>query len=148
MIAKDHLGKTYKSLAAMARAWGVLYIRLVSRLDLGWSIEDALTRPAGYRACCKDHTGKEFSNAREMAKAWGIPPAIYYERKHNGWSIEQILTTPSQGWKIKCKDHLGNEYESITAMAEHYKLPDTTVRARLMSLEDALTRPLRKQKRK
>ena len=86
-----------------------------------------------------------------MAKAWGIPSAIYYERKHYGWSVERILTTPAQGWKIKCKDHLGNEYESITAMAEHYELPDTTVRARIargLSLEDALTRPLRKQKRK
>ena len=79
MIAKDHLGKTYKSLAAMARAWGILYSTLISRLDLGLTVENALTRPVGFKACCKDHTGKEFSNAREMAKAWGIPSAIYYE---------------------------------------------------------------------
>ena len=74
-----------------------------------------------------------------------------YERKHYGWSVEQILTTPAQGWKIKCKDHLGNEYESITAMAEYWALPDTTIRARLargVSLEEALTKPLRKQRRK
>lgn len=52
MIAKDHLGKTYKSLVAMARAWGISYSTLISRLDLGWTVEDALTRPVGYRAGC------------------------------------------------------------------------------------------------
>lgn len=94
MIAKDHLGKTYKSLAAMARAWGILYVTLTSRLDLGWTVEDALTRPAGYRACCKDHLGNEFESIKAMAEYWGLPDTTIRARLARGVSLEEALTKP------------------------------------------------------
>lgn len=46
--ARDHLGKTYPSLAAMARAWHLPVSCLYSRLNAGWDLEKILTTPPKY----------------------------------------------------------------------------------------------------
>lgn len=43
--ARDHLGKDYPSLSAMARAWNLSPNCLFIRLEAGWTIERALTTP-------------------------------------------------------------------------------------------------------
>lgn len=42
-LARDHLGRDYKSIADMARAWGVRPSVVRLRLDRGWTVEKALT---------------------------------------------------------------------------------------------------------
>lgn len=43
--ARDHLGREFPSLAAMAAAWGQPYSRFESRRASGWELERALTAP-------------------------------------------------------------------------------------------------------
>ena len=43
----DHTGKSYDSLAAMARAYGLTHGTLSARLRNGWDLERALTTPVG-----------------------------------------------------------------------------------------------------
>ena len=45
--SRDHLGKDYPSLTAMAAAYGLTVHLLSRRLVLGWPLERALTLPAG-----------------------------------------------------------------------------------------------------
>lgn len=42
---KDHLGKTYVSMTAMAKAYGLTYMQLKLRLCNEWTLERALTTP-------------------------------------------------------------------------------------------------------
>ena len=42
---RDHTGRVFPSLAAMAAAWGQPYKRFERRLSSGWDIERALTAP-------------------------------------------------------------------------------------------------------
>jgi hypothetical protein len=46
---KDHLGNEYKSVKAMALAWGVSRSVLTARLSKSWDLESALTTPARLR---------------------------------------------------------------------------------------------------
>lgn len=43
--ARDHLGKKYVSMSAMARAYGISDHLLITRLGRGWSLKRALTTP-------------------------------------------------------------------------------------------------------
>ena len=45
VAARDHTGREFPSLAAMARAWGQPYSRLEGRRASGWALERALTAP-------------------------------------------------------------------------------------------------------
>ena len=48
-VARDHTGRDFPSISAMARAWG-LDPRLVSaRLSKGWSVEKALQPPRKWK---------------------------------------------------------------------------------------------------
>ncbi len=42
---KDHLGKNYVSMSAMARTYGISEHLLITRLGRGWSLKRALTTP-------------------------------------------------------------------------------------------------------
>ena len=70
MLAKDHLGRTYKSFAAMCRAWGVVSRTVATRLDRGFSMEEALTR----KHWSREHVvnGHIYSSVAEICKAYGI----------------------------------------------------------------------------
>lgn len=41
--SRDHTGRDFPTLTAMAEAWGVRPSTVSLRLDRGWSVEDALT---------------------------------------------------------------------------------------------------------
>lgn len=69
------------------------------RLDIGWSIEDALTKP------CGSGRGRsiEFKGRTQNINAWaistGIPAGAIKTRLKRGWSIEDALTKP-----LHCKE--------------------------------------------
>lgn len=96
MIAKDHLGKVYPSLKAMATAWGISVKLLSDRLDRGMSVEGALTRPVRpyVNGPVRDHLGREFLTKKAMAESWGIAVVNLFNRIRLGWSIEDALTKP------------------------------------------------------
>lgn len=147
---KDHLGKEYKSIGAMAKAWGMHVEILRARLLHGWGLEVALTLPPGATRKSKDHLGNEYPTFIAMAKAWGVNVCTLVSRFERGWLPEKALTAKplfaSCPKGKPCKDHIGKEYKSISAMAKAWGVSYVTFCARLnkrWSLERALTTPVR-----
>lgn len=54
VAARDHTGREFPSLAAMAAAWGQPYSRFESRRNNGWDLERALTAPSSRRGLPKN----------------------------------------------------------------------------------------------
>lgn len=97
--SRDHLGNTFISLAAMCRFWKKDPRIVWYRLEAGWSIKDALTKPftpanQRNRTWCRDHLGRAFISQKEMARAWGVSIHTFRGRVKLGWSIEDALTKP------------------------------------------------------
>ena len=94
---RDHNGRLYSSLSAMARAYGISLFTLSYRLDKGMSVKDALTKPVAKQGdCrkCRDHLGRIYNSFNERARAYGIGPMIIKWRLKHKWSLEHALTTP------------------------------------------------------
>lgn len=94
---------TYKGVTQHGAAWdrqiGLPSGKVAVRLKTGWSIEDAVTLPAG----SKNPQGKKMitANGRTMTRrAWaaelGVTPAAITLRIKNGWSPEEAVTVPNQ----------------------------------------------------
>ena len=77
-----------------------------NRIKQGWTVEAALTEPAGYRAKAEPkpepkashrpaqtitHNGKTYTVA-EWAKVIGVKPMTLHWRLRKGWSVEAALT--------------------------------------------------------
>ena len=103
----DHKGNSYRSVAQMARSYGISSITLHERLKRGWSIEESLTTPvdtSNYRKSkkimnirVKDHLGNWYDSYYALAKAYGLSFSTLYGRVAKlGWSIEKALLTPTQ----------------------------------------------------
>lgn len=90
---RDHTGRVFPSLAAMAAAWGLSPAALRQRLFRKWPLEQVLTGPPGRRrrVCC-DHTGRKFPTVAAMARVWGLSPGCLRERLQRGWPLEKALT--------------------------------------------------------
>lgn len=108
----------------------------------------------GGRRVYRDHLGKEFVRLSDMATAWGIPDTVLRDRIKNKWDIERALTEPSNKFVSffgeEIKDHLGNEYDSFNSMCRAYNILPATVKTRIlagMSVEEALTKPVRVRRR-
>ena len=110
----DHKGYSYRSVAQMARSYGISSITLHERLKRGWSIEESLTTPvdtSNYRKSKKimnirvqDHLGNWYNSYYELAKAYGLSFSTLYGRVAKlGWSIEKALLTPTQSRTSKRK---------------------------------------------
>ena len=91
---RDHLGREYRSVRDMIRAWPVTESQYYKRLSRGWSLEKALTVPSGGYHPVRDHLGQEFRCARDMAAAWKVGYFTYLARRKYGWSLERALTEP------------------------------------------------------
>lgn len=141
----DHLGNHFKSVSAMTKHWGISRTTYLSRINMGWSVEKALTftireesRPKGGAV---DHLGNKFKSRSQMLTHWGIRRDTYNSRLRRGWSLKEALTTPSTN-NNRCKDHLGNEYDSKGDMFKTYGVSYSAFTKRIdrgWSLEEALT---------
>ncbi len=149
---KDHLGNTYDSLNALARAYRIGSTNLRYRLRAGWPLEDALTIPVGhegYRKKTTDHLGNPYNSITEMMHEYNIDNIVYRIRIKNHWSQEEALTVPigernGDSRKKSVVDHLGNEYKSIHELAKAYHLSPKLLysrRTRGWTLEEQLTTP-------
>ena len=99
---------------------------------------------------CKDHLGNEFPNKTAMCKHYGISSTVFdYRKNEKHMSLKDALTMPLEQTKNSCKDHLGNEFPNKKAMCDHYGINTGTFDRRMtekqMSLEEALTTPVRKK---
>ena len=142
----DHLGNHFKSVAAMARHYGLSRNTYLSRIEFGWSLEKALTTSTKGEEV-EDHLGNKFNNNSQMARHWGISPSLYHRRVKLGLSVKDALMTPvsKKNSSIEVTDHLGKQYKSLGSMAKAYGLKPVTLSDRLSrgwSIEEALTTPV------
>ena len=68
---RDHTGREFPSITAMAAAWGIPLHVLYNRQGRDWPLEKALTTPVGHRKAgtAIDHTGKVYPSLAAMARA-------------------------------------------------------------------------------
>lgn len=103
---KDHLGKEYASKKEMAEAYGLTWFAVHRRLDLGWTLEQALTTKVGdSKDCAVDHLGNKFCSISKMLDFYGIDRNTYSVRLNRGWSLEDALTVP-KGCKRTTRDYV------------------------------------------
>jgi DNA-binding protein Fis len=124
---------------------GTLRSRLV---DMGWSVEKALTTPANDFVCVLEYQGKSMTLA-EWSKELGIDAGTLNARlKDYGWSVEKTLTTPKNG-HYSTVEYLG-EIKTIREWAETLGISRATLSARILnygwSVEKAFTTPVRTAK--
>lgn len=100
----------------------------------------------------KDHHGKEYGSFELMCKAWHTDSYTVRSRLNRGWSLERALVEKvnKTNGGSSCKDHLGNQYKSKMAMCRAYGISYNVFTYRIrdggMSIEEALTTPVKKQK--
>lgn len=143
----DHTGKTFPSVSAMCLFWGVDPTTYLHRVGRGMTIEQALTAPPRDTSVT-DHTGSVFPSETAMCEAWGVPYRTCRARLSRGMDLEAALTMPiAAAPKAKpVKDHTGQEFRSQSAMCRAWNVTLRLYcerRKRGMSLEDALTAPVR-----
>ena len=138
--SEDHEGNQFDSIQAMCDYWGVTRNAFVKRIQLGWSLREALTEKN--KQPIKDHLGNEFNTQKEMCKHYNISPTTFRARiKKNGWPLEKALTTNTCE---KFQDHLGNVFKSKEEMRAHYNISLQTFndrRKKGWSIKKALTEP-------
>jgi len=139
----DHLGKEYKSIEEMCKAYHIHPSTYKFRISSGMNIEKALTAPINANTCV-DHLGNTFQSERKMCQFYNVNIATYRTRINNGLSVKDALTLEIRKHSDKgniCYDHLGNEYRSYNAMAKAYKIAPSVLRDRIkrgLSIEEAL----------
>lgn len=104
-----------------------------------------------HRKPCTDHLGNHFDSLGELASTYNMEPGTLSRRLNiYGWPMEKALTTPvKKNGGETCYDHTGKKFRSITKMCEHWKIQRKTYAFRRnqgMSIEEALTKPLRTKK--
>ena len=141
----DHLGKTYRSEAAMCSAYHINKCTYRKRIQKGWSVEEALTLSTKIlvnRGERTDHLGNTFQSEKEMCEHYGVSQNTYRNRIRQGWSQEKALTKELYKSKISPVDHKGTRYESVARMCNAYGVTETLFRQRVRhgkTLEEALT---------
>ena len=144
----DHLGNIFNSKKEMCEYYGVCKTTFKSRIESGWSLEDALTGKEVKKYY--DHLGNEFESIAQMCEYHKINQATFASRIKSGYSLECALETKNKIKREKIIDHLGNHYNTLGDMLKHYNLTMDVYYLRKakgeMTLEEILTTPMRQRK--
>lgn len=147
---RDHTGRKFPSIEAMARAWNAPAETVRRRLLRGWSPELALTTAPGnpryYRRVIDPENGHEYPSAAALARAVGIPESRVQYRALIGLSPAEIACDADLRG-VPSRDHTGREFPTIEAMAVAWGINAQTLRSRLRHgwpIERALTAPRNK----
>ncbi|AGY48563.1 HNH endonuclease [Bacillus phage Spock] len=88
-----------KTITEWSESLGGKHTLVQGRLDLGWSEEDALTKPVTdmksnqYGVKLVEHQGKKQS-MKDWADEVGLPYHTLARRLNKGWDIDRAMTTP------------------------------------------------------
>lgn len=144
---RDHTGRDFASIKAMAEAWGLPADTVADRLRKGWPLGRALTTPfhGKFRRVVDPESGYVYPSISECARATGLSIATIFTRRRTGRAdlagyAGRLNSTPA-------RDHTGREFPSIAAMAAAWGIPRHTVYTRLLrdwSIERTLTTPVKK----
>ena len=78
-------GKDYKSLKALAEAYGVKYSTFNMRRKAGYGIEESL------EGKILGPDGKRYVSDRALSEAYNVRPDRYAKRKKKGWTLEECV---------------------------------------------------------
>lgn len=144
--ATDHLCRTFPSVTAMCREWGISPGVYKERLREGMDTEEALTMPnrpqEGRPVPSTDHTGRQFRSIREMCGEHGLNRTTFTSRRRDGWSLDRALNATAG----TVADHTGRTFGTIAEMCAVWHINGRTYLARRkkgMSVEEALTTPVK-----
>lgn len=136
-------GKTYLSIAALAREKQMRPSRIYTRLAKGMSLEEALRGEnlRGRRGHPVEYGGKVYPTIRALADEQHVPYSMLARRIKEGMSPETALQPRSIEYE-------GKSYPSIAALAREHHMLSTTLYNRLkegMTLEEAMKRDKHRQ---
>lgn len=87
------LGERTQPLTAWAKELGTSRTSIISRLERGMSVEEALTQPFNLNKHLLTWQGKTMS-INDWSRELGWPVYVIQNRLREDWSIEKTLTTP------------------------------------------------------
>ncbi len=140
-VHTDHLGNSYPTVGQMCEKYGLKESVYRSRVNKGWTVEEALTGSRKDRdgEGVEDHLGNHYHSISEMCRTYNIRPDNFCQRRKRGWTLEETLTGKRH---TQVQDHLGNTFEDINAMCEHYGVKRSTYSQRIRNgatIEQALS---------
>lgn len=122
--AKDFKGIEYPSETAMCRRYGISRCTYRSRLDMGWTQEEALTGKPGIHFKTLDepiiYNGKEFWSYSAIGKEIKISDVKIKQCVEKGFTIDEIIKYTSGNIRMSelVVDEEGIRYPSIGAMCK------------------------------
>ncbi|TAH11746.1 MAG: GIY-YIG nuclease family protein [Curvibacter sp.] len=133
-------GNRFESVAAMCLHYGVERFKTHSRIQRGWTPEQAVGlvphEESHYRPKAVEINGQKYENLTLAASALGVKLTTVKARIENGYTVEDAFLgrlKPRVGSRGKSLEFDGVVYASITALAEKHKLTGTLVSKRLRS---------------
>ena len=130
---KDPWGNEFNSKSEMYRHYGVSKDLVTSRLKLGWTLEDILSKPDKINSAkpCVDPKGIEHSSFKDMAKFYGLSEATLRGRLAQGYSLQDALID----WEKHSieTDHLNNQFASKSDKYAYWNISIGTYHARKQS---------------
>lgn len=149
----DHLGNMYSSIGDMCNTYGIKISTFYSRLQRGYTLQDALTERR-WNHCCCDHNGKQYPSFEDMCLYYNQGKKLVINRLHNGWSLEDALTipkrqrfnenSPKNKKKKMCIDHENRCFKNMTQMCKYWGVTRELYKDRIRrgwTIKDALTIP-------
>ena len=133
-------GKYFESVAAMCAHYGVERFKTYSRIQRGWTPEQAVGLAAReespFRPKPVEIKGKKYENLTLAAEALGVKLATVKARIEHGYSIEDAFLgrlKPRVGVRGKQVEFDGIAYTSLAALGKKFNLTGTLVSKRLRS---------------
>ena len=126
----DHKGNVYGSETEMCRHYGISRCTYRSRLEMGWTQEEALESKPGKRfeTLSKPiiYNNKEYWSYTAIGEKIGIHDGKVKQCIEKGATIEEIIKWTKAGLRLIqiVTDHLGNRYPSAKALCDHYQISE------------------------
>ncbi len=133
-------GKRFESVAAMCVYYGVERFKTHSRIQRGWTPEQAIglapREESLYRPKAVEIDGQQYENLKLAASALGVKLATVKARIESGYSLEDAFLgrlKPRVGTRGKQVEFDGVVYASIATLGKKFNLTGTLVSKRLKS---------------
>lgn len=131
----EHNGVVYKSVRELADDIGMSYGTLRSRLQMGWSVQDAVERDV--RKFGIEYDGKVYDSVAKLANSVGLDKSVVESRLRAGWTLDEAI----HGRERKKVMYKGVEYNSVKDLCRIHGLNYGVVGNRIRngwSLDDAV----------
>lgn len=125
---QDHLGNSYFSKDALCKKYNISIASFNERIEKGYTLEEALTKPCKGKVIYTDFDGVKYTNLRVVAKKYNVNKdrisAFLKQDKTFKQALRLTIKEKEKNQKarekLRYKDHKGNRYTSLRKMCEAY----------------------------